>query len=245
MLKTTPVTSVDDVRQFFDAFSRFNSEQHGKAAALLKYRISILKKYAGFTPHDQVLDIGCGNGHHLFALDGAIESGIGIDIASGMIDAATCTLPKTSRSTYKFLVGDAQTLSDIPDQSVDVVFCIGALEHMFDKRSVIRSAYRVLKDRGRFVCLTLNDQFLWYRTLAPRLGYATRHLATDHRLDRAEAGALLTSAGFHTPRLDFWTFIPRGDMPRKYAELCRLFDAAGKLAFPHLLRGGLVMSGHK
>lgn len=243
LLETKPVTSVDDVRQFFDAFAHYNVEQHGKADALLQYRISLLKKYAGFKPADEVLDIGCGNGHHLFALDGTFRSAIGIDIAAGMVDRAKRTMPANSSSTFHFLVDDAQTLSIIPDNAVDVVICVGALEHMFDKRSVLSAARRVLRKNGRFICLTLNDQFVWYQKLAPYLGYATRHLATDHRLGKTEAGELMGAAGFRSIQTDYWTFIPQGDMPPFYAKLCRLLDVAGHITLPHHLRGGLVLCG--
>src|SRR5260370_36233870 len=37
------------------------------------------------------------------------------------------------------------------DQSIDLAICIGAFEHMLDKRAVLASIYRVLKFGGRFV----------------------------------------------------------------------------------------------
>lgn len=245
ILKTTRVNSVEDVRKFFDAFSHHNVEQHGKAKALLDYRIRLLKKYAGFLLSDDVLDIGCGNGHHLYALDGSFRSGYGVDIAPGMVDAAYRHAPDGLKSRYSFQVDDAQTLESIPDGSMDVVLCIGALEHMFNKQAVIEAAYRVMKPAGRFVCLTLNDQFLWYRTLAPLMGYATQHLTTDQRLDKQEATLLMQNAGFRDINIDFWTFIPRGDMPRFYAGVCRVLDWTGHLIAPQFLRGGIVMAGVK
>ncbi|MFK7848646.1 MAG: class I SAM-dependent methyltransferase [Rhodothermales bacterium] len=245
LLKTTPVSSVDDVRRFFDAFAQHNIEQHGKAAKLLNYRISLLKKYADFKYSDEVLDIGCGNGHHLFSLDGFFRSGTGIDIAKGMVNAAEHSVPANASSTYSFLVDDAQSLLGIPDQSKDVVFCVGALEHMFDKVSVLSAAKRVLRPGGRFVCLTLNDQFIWYRTLAPLLGYATRHLATDHRLDQSQAQALLEQTGFKSTKIGYWTFVPQGDMPAMCAKLCKVIDLLGHIGAARYLRGGLVLSGVK
>ena len=245
LLKTTPVSSVDDVRQFFEAFAQHNVEQHGKAAKLLNYRISLLKKHAAFKYSDDVLDIGCGNGHHLFSLDGFFRSGTGIDIAKGMVNAAERRVPENASSTYFFQVDDAQSLRHIPDNSKDVVFCVGALEHMFDKTSVLQASKRVLRPGGRFVCLTLNDQFVWYRTLAPMLGYATRHLATDHRLDKRQAQALLKQTGFKASKIGYWTFVPQGDMPQVYAKFCKILDLFGHVAAARYLRGGLILSGSK
>ncbi len=244
-LRTTPAASIDDIRHFFDAFASANVEQHGKAAALLNYRISLIKKYAGFRYHDEVLDIGCGNGHHLFAMDGYFRHATGIDISAGMVHAAERRMPATLDSFYDFFVDDAQILAHVPDASKDVVLCVGALEHMPDKRAVLESVNRVLRPGGRFVCLTLNDRFVWYRHLAPSLGYETRHLATDRRLDKSKARTLMGSVGFRQHNVSHWTFIPRGDMPPFYANLCHCLDYAGRLAFADMFRGGLVLYGEK
>ena len=77
LLKSTPVSSIEDVRQFFDAFAPRNVEQHGHADKLLDYRVSLLVSHARLKPSDRVLDIGCGNGHHLFAMDGAFRTATG------------------------------------------------------------------------------------------------------------------------------------------------------------------------
>lgn len=244
-LKTTPVSSIADVQQFFDAFASHNVEQHGKADKLLQYRLHLIKKYAGFSPTDHVLDIGCGNGHHLFALDGLFGSATGTDLSAGMIHAAQQQLNTSKKSSYQFLTDDAQQLSQLPDNHFDVVLCIGALEHMFDKSAVLNNAHRVLKPGGRLVFLTLNDQFVWYRHIAPRINYPTRHLATDRRLDYAEAQHLLKEARFTTSGVDFWTFIPKGDMPAFFAMLSKGLDKLGHLFMPASLRGGLILHATK
>ncbi len=244
-LRTTPAASIDDIRRFFDTFANYNVEQHGKAASLLNYRVSLLKKYAGFRYDDEVLDIGCGNGHHLFAMDGYFRRAAGIDISVGMVNAADRMAPANADSSYHFFVDDAQTLANVPDASKDVVLCVGALEHMPDKRAVMESVTRVLRPGGRFVCLTLNDGFIWYRHLAPQLGYETRHLATDQRLDKSAARNMMKQAGFRHTTVSHWTFIPRGDMPPFYANLCQCLDYAGRLAFADLFRGGLVLYGER
>lgn len=245
LLKPTPVSSVEDVRQFFDAFAPRNVEQHGHADKLLDYRVSLLVSHARLKPSDHVLDIGCGNGHHLFAMDGAFRSAIGVDLAPGMIQAAQYSIPADAHATYTFLVDDAHGLPQITEDTFDVVFCVGALEHMPDKQEVLQAVYRVLRKGGRFVCLTPNDQFLWYRWLAPRRGYETRHLSTDRRLKPAEARQLIRLAGFSHTKVDYWTFIPTGDMPRGYAIFCKTLDWIGHAFAPDSLRGGLVLCAIK
>ena len=100
---------------------------------------------------------------------------------------------------------------------------------MLDKRAVLASTYRVLKLGGRFLCLTPNAEYVWYRTIAPRLGFATRHLSSDRMLTRGDFYALLAQAGFRRIR-SASTFVPRGDVPAAVALLLTVLDAIGRHA---------------
>ena len=91
----------------------------------------------------------------------------------------------------QFTVDMAERLDSVADASVDVVFSVGALEHMLDKGRVVANVFRVLKPGGRFICLTPNGQYLWYRWLASLCGLETRHLSTDWYLSRGQLDHLL------------------------------------------------------
>ena len=144
-----------------------------------------------------------------------------------------------------FSVGMGESLDSVADASVDVVFCIGAIEHMLDQTQVFQSAYRVLRTGGRFVCVTLNGGSIWYRYLAPALGFDTRRLSTDHYLGAGELRLLSSGAGFGTTKIDAWTFIQRGDIPRSIAHFLGIFDRIGKSMRLDLLRGGLRLAAVK
>ena len=104
-----------------------------------------------------------------------------------------------------------ESLDSVADASVDVVFCIGAIEHMLDQAQVFRSVYRVLRPGGRFVCITLNGGSIWYRYLAPVLGFDTRQLSTDHYLTRRRSTRhSIGRCRFRSLRsIDSWTFVQR------------------------------------
>jgi 2-polyprenyl-6-hydroxyphenyl methylase/3-demethylubiquinone-9 3-methyltransferase len=125
-------------------------------------------------------------------------------------------------------VDDAEELEGIADQSIDLAICIGAFEHMLDKPAVLASIHRVLKSGGRFFCLAPRADYVWYRTMAPLLGFATKHLSSDRMLTHDEFSALLDQAGFRRIRSAPWTFIPKGDMPALVALLLTAFDAIGR-----------------
>jgi ubiquinone/menaquinone biosynthesis C-methylase UbiE len=244
---TSPTYNTAEIRSFFDQCASTGSlEQHGRPQRLLEYRLALVRSLAGPRPTDVVLDVGCGYGHHLCALAPEIARGIGIDVSSGMIELARARLRNSPCiANLTFQVDDAEELKGIADQSIDLAICVGAFEHMLDKLAVLASVYRVLKFGGRFCCLTLDADYVWYRTIAPVLGFATKHLSSDRRLNRDELSALLDQAGFRRIRSAPWTFIPRGDVPAVVAFLLTVLDAIGQHARLDSLRGGLSLCAWK
>jgi ubiquinone/menaquinone biosynthesis C-methylase UbiE len=244
---TTPSSSTRDVRSFFDqCASNGSPEEHGHPQRLLEYRLALVRNLARPRPADVVLDLGCGNGHHLLALGPELARGIGIDVSPGMIELARARLRSSPwRVKLTFEVDNAEELKGIADQSVDLAICIGAFEHMLDKRAVLASIYRVLKFGGRFFCLAPHADYVWYRTIAPLLGFATKHLSSDRMLTHDEFSALLDQAGFRRIRSAPWTFIPKGDMPALVALLLTVLDAIGRYARLDSLRGGLSLCAWK
>jgi ubiquinone/menaquinone biosynthesis C-methylase UbiE len=244
---TTPSYNTTDIRSFFDQCASTRSpEQHGHPQQLLEYRLALVRSLARPRRTDVVLDVGCGNGHHLLALAPGVARGIGIDVSPGMIELARARLQSSpSSANITFAVDDAEKLRGIADQSIDLAICIGAFEHMLDKRAVLASVYRALKFGGRFLCLTPHADYLWYRTIAPVLGFATKHLSSDRMLTRDEFSALLEQAGFRRIRSAPWTFIPKGDVPTLVASLLTVFDVIGRHARLDSLRGGLSLCAWK
>jgi 2-polyprenyl-6-hydroxyphenyl methylase/3-demethylubiquinone-9 3-methyltransferase len=142
-------------------------------------------------------------------------------------------------------VDNAEELKGIADQSIDLAICIGAFEHMLDKRAVLASIYRVLKFGGRFVCLTLHAVYVWYRTIAPVLGFGTKHLSNDRMPTHNEFSSLLDQAGFHRIRSAPWTFISKGDVPVLVAFLLTVLDVIGRHARVVSFHGGLSLCAWK
>ncbi|MCC6890661.1 MAG: methyltransferase domain-containing protein [Hyphomicrobiales bacterium] len=244
---TTPSHDTADIRSFFDQCASTGSlEQHGHPQRLLEYRLALVRSLARPRSADVVLDIGCGSGHHLLALAPEVARGIGVDVSPGMIELARTRLRNSPcGSNLTFEVDNAEELNAIADRSVDLAICIGAFEHMLDKRAVLASIYRVLKFGGRFFCLTLHADYVWYRAIAPVLGFGTKHLSSDRILTRDQFSALLDQAGFRQIRSFPWTFIPKGDMPAPVALLLTALDVIGRYARLDSFRGGLSLCAWK
>ena len=235
-----PSHTTDDIRAFFDAFARSNTEKHGPASALLRYRVSVLRRFGQWSEQDTVVDLGCGNGHHLAVMADDIAHGIGVDVAPQMIESArrTATAPNLS-----FFVDDVEACDTLRDASADVVICTGVIEHVLRPADVFAQVRRILRPGGRFVVLTVNGSFWWYR-LADRLGLPTRHLSSDKRLTERDAQRFFAESGLDGSVAP-WTFVPRGDMPRTVSLACDASDALGRWLNAPSLRGGLVLYGFR
>lgn len=97
-----------------------------------------------------VLEVGCGNGtQSLYILDNHKPKKItGIDINKENIEAAKS---QNGHPNVSFFVDDAQKLENIPDNSVDILFCIESAFHYPDKEKFLKQIERVLKPSGKFL----------------------------------------------------------------------------------------------
>jgi 2-polyprenyl-6-hydroxyphenyl methylase/3-demethylubiquinone-9 3-methyltransferase len=241
-LKTRTILNRGDLIAHFDRHAAAYEEAHGDARGLLDYRLSLIRQRC----HERsgvLLEIGCGTAVHLAALAPDFSRAIGTDISSRMIASARQRLP--AEGQIELRVDPAEELASIEDSSIDIVLCVGALEHMLDRALVVSQVTRVLRPGGRFVLLTPHGGYFWYTLLAPVLGIATRHLSTDRFLKRREAIELLQYSGLRLESWDYWTFIPKGDMPAWSGAALEFFDRLGRFCRLGVLRGGLILTGVK
>ena len=235
-----------DIRAFFEETAVEYQEMHGNPDKLLQYRMNLVTSHADLNRSKTLLDLGCGNGHHLFYLSNQIKQGIGIDFSETMIQKALELKTRLKEVGHlEFRVDRAQELGSVPDKSVDVVMCVGSFEHMLKKPLVVSQVYRILKHNGCFILLTPNGSYLWYRWFAPLLGMDTRHLSTDQFLNKTELKRMLEDENFIIRFAGNWTFIPRGDMRNWQAAFLKILDWKGRLFRLGFLRGGIIIRADK
>lgn len=125
---------------------------------------------------EKVLDIGCGEGRHLYSCYREAETQVvGLDTDPEALETfhswfTDIPLPPSSpRRAWSILEGDAFRLP-FRTNSFDVVICAEVLEHLPDYRQALREMNRVLKPNGRlaisvpkffaeWVCWVLSDDF--------------------------------------------------------------------------------------
>ena len=235
--QTRTVHSHEDVVRHFDELAPTYAEAHGHGERLLAYRLGVIRRLLAGAPRGPLLEIGCGTAIHLIALADGFDRAIGTDASPAMIEAARRIAPDAD-----LRVDSAQELATVPDGSVDAVVCVGSLEHMPDKARVLAQVRRVLVPGGRFVCLTPNGGYCWYRHIAPLLGREVRHLSTDHFVTRAELKSLVAGAGLRMLAQRYWTFVPRGDLPPGIGPLLTTLDWVGRRLGWGYLRGGIAIA---
>lgn len=126
-------------------------------SARLSRHLSRLAKKIRISPNDKVLDVACGSGEWLGVCTSLGAKPFGIDISSKAIELCQQSFPEGD-----FRCGPAETLP-YPDNSFDVVTCLGSLEHFLDQNHALAEMTRVAKPDARILILVPNSGFLTYR----------------------------------------------------------------------------------
>lgn len=160
-----------------------------------------LRAFVGSQPGLAILEVGCGTGHWLEALQERGRQCVGLDYSAGMLAKAQKRVQGTA-----LIRGDAEHLP-LPANSFDRVFCINALHHFPDKPAFLAEARRLLRPGGKLLSVGLDphhglDRWHVY-------DYFPESLALDkQRYPSADAlRAWMTAAGFEncvTQEVEHW-----------------------------------------
>jgi SAM-dependent methyltransferase len=182
---STILQRVHELNREFDAAATSWDAEHGPnsaRAAEFAARIRYLRRVCRRLGRPRVLDLGCGTGQVLLQLSPLIDSGVGLDFSSAMIE---CARRCTRGSQLRFCVDDVVRFCSHCDEHYDLVLLIGVLAHIPDQEVALSSVCRVLGREGRVIVISphpWNSLFL-FRGLArsSREMPPARHLS-PHRL---------------------------------------------------------------
>jgi 4-amino-4-deoxy-L-arabinose transferase-like glycosyltransferase/SAM-dependent methyltransferase len=115
-------------------------------------------------PGRKVLDVGCGRGELLAAVEPS--HGVGVDLSSAMVARARDDNPSLQFSAQAMEAFEG-------DGSFDAALCINTLEYMWDVGTVLARVRAALRDNGRLLITTANPVWSPVFKLASRLGLRT------------------------------------------------------------------------
>ena len=132
----------------------YNEPKNDYEIAFIDNETNIIKKNK--LPNNNVLDIGCGTGHHVHSLTQAGVKTVGLDKSKGMIQMAKQNYP-----TCNFLEGDALDSSKFAPSSFTHIVCLYfTIYYIQDKTLFFHNCLQWLKPNGYLVIHLVNrNQF--------------------------------------------------------------------------------------
>ena len=120
-------------------------------------RTDTIKKMLVASDGDIILDVGCGSGVQLRALEVAKPTLlIGTDVnRNALVYAKNKNIPQS-----EFIIADAQNLPFKPE-TVNKIICAEIIEHLNEPELMIAETQRVLKNGGSIVITTPNEHSIW------------------------------------------------------------------------------------
>jgi SAM-dependent methyltransferase len=217
--KVSDAGSYDAQAESYDRYVR-------RLAAPLADRICRL---AGLAEGYHVLDVGTGSGlaarraAQLVAPSGSV---LGVDLSSGMIQAARKMGPLPESGSLEFRVMDAERL-DLPDRRFDAVISLCAVLHFPGIATSLGEMYRVLKPGGRLVVSYGRVQPISFWPLT--LHYAIRGFEELRRIvePRLNAPGDFLKLASRFPGVRSEHMLTTWSTRRPAEKLCSALDSAG------------------
>lgn len=148
------------IREHFDGLAadwpRFKRRNRYYNAYLTRWCRSLVP------PGRKVLDVGCGRGDVLAAVQP--RAGLGIDLSAAMVRGATQDHP-----TLTFRQCPMEELEG--ERDYDAVLCLNTLEYAWDVGAVFDAAHAALRDNGRMLIATGNPVWWPIFQLGSALGW--------------------------------------------------------------------------
>lgn len=179
--------------------------------------------------YPRIVDVGCGWGHSLKLLHDRFQPQhlVAIDVDANMVAASR------AKALRQSLAVDFQTTSgfhlQLPDRSVDMVFCHQTFHHMVDQEDTLREFHRVLEPKGVLLFAESTREFIhsWIIRLLFRHPIDVQRTAAEYLLMIRQAGFAIAPGSISYPYL-WWS---RPD----FAVMQRCFGVAPRLGHEETL----------
>ncbi len=178
-----------------------------------------------FPSGSALVEVGCGTGDYSLLLARAGYRMTGVDLSSKSVEAARAKASILGVSDTSFVISDAETLDEVPENSADGVVSFSALRYVPELRQALLAIRRVLKPKGVAVLDFPNRFCPWFRLLKTHFG-VERHIH-DHDYSTRAIVSLMREAGFvdvTARRILFTTYV----LPTPLLPVFRAIDWVGE-----------------
>lgn len=175
-----------------DKWYRRNRYYHNDHLRYFRYLVGSGKR---------VLELGCGDGRLLAALDPAV--GVGIDVSPAMIAQARRHYP-----SLDFQIADAGDLSSLPAQPFDAIILSDLVGYLDDVQQCLEKLHRFCHAETRIIVSYYN--FLWQPVLRVGERFGAKMKTPEQSwLSPDEIANLLTLADFETVKIERRMLFPK------------------------------------
>ena len=149
-------SQINLVKKEFSRATAYASEYEDKTpiSHFFNARIRRVAELLSDFEKGKVLDIGCGPSRIGQIFRGKTIEYYGVDVSDKMIKTAIEVFGNNAQ--FHFALGNIENLA-FPEDSFDVVLCLGILEYVLDGNAAIREVQRVLKPNGVLIATMLNE----------------------------------------------------------------------------------------
>lgn len=158
-----------------------------------------------FKPGDKILDVAAGTGAYALYYAARGYEVTALDITPGYIDILNKKAGKEGVRITSF-VNDARDLTVFPDNSFDVVLCMGPIYHLIeeeDRKKVMDECKRVLKPGGFMYLAYINKFFVFFHLALGSKQYLQekwfQKIVCDSEMSSADEDCFWTDTWFTTP----------------------------------------------
>jgi len=156
------VEEFDELAEFYELLVRpFSTPIFDEALQVIRLYLA---------PSSRVLDVGCGPGRELRRIAALLPQGeiVGVDLASGMVDAAHAAARERELRNCAFYQADVCNLPSRFDRAFDLVYSSLAHHHYPDPAAAASGILRCLRPGG--VYCVIDPGPAWFNALSAPLG---------------------------------------------------------------------------
>ncbi|MFV0665628.1 class I SAM-dependent methyltransferase [Denitromonas sp.] len=161
---------------------------------------------APFPAAPVIADVGCGQGNSLSLLQAAFAPSrlIGIEFDGHSLDIARTLLAR--EGLHVELKQTDCAAIDLPDASVDMVFCHQTVHHLLRQEEAMREFYRILKPGGRLLFAESTRAYIhsWIIRLLFRHPMHVQRTADEYKAMIRDAGFVFEAKNVSEPYL-WWS----------------------------------------